>query len=418
MPSRSGHFPKDFPVPADHAADAPVPVRDRRDGNAQIIATVFVTFVGYLTIGLPLAVLPTYVHGTLGYSTVMAGFVISIQYIATVLTRARVGRIADTRGPKLTVIWGLTACFASGALLLASALFEGLPVLSLGVLLASRLALGIGESLIGTGAIAWAIGRVGPEYTARIIAWNGISTYGGLAVGAPIGVYLMSLLGFASLGVSVMLLAAIGLAIALPKPATPMVGSEGRLGVGRVLSRILLPGIALAFATAGFGTITTFITLFYASRHWEGAAFALSVFGVAFMACRLVFADTINLYGGPKVAVVSLVLQFIGLMVVWSASVPLMALIGAGLAGFGFSLVFPAIGVQAVASVPAANRGSALGLYSMFLDISLGITGPAAGLIATGFTSATPFLFGGVSTLVGLALTLVLAAKSRSQRRA
>ncbi|MDQ0392476.1 MFS transporter [Labrys monachus] len=405
-------------MPADHAADASVPKRNSRDGNAQIIATVFVTFVGYLTIGLPLAVLPTYVHGTLGYSTVMAGFVISIQYIATVLTRAQVGRIADTRGPKRTVIWGLMAGFASGVLLLASALLEGVPALGLGLLLASRLALGIGESLIGTGAIAWAIGRVGPEYTARIIAWNGVSTYGALALGAPAGVYLMGLLGFASLGVSVMLLAALGLAIALPKPATAMVGGEGRLGVGRVLSRVLLPGIALALATAGFGTITTFITLFYASRGWEGAAFALSVFGVAFMACRLIFADTINLYGGLKVAIVSLVLQFVGLMVVWSADAPAMALIGAGLAGFGFSLVFPAIGVQAVASVPAANRGSALGLYSMFLDVSLGITGPAAGLIASCFTSATPFLFGGIATVGSLAITLLLAAKGRSRQSA
>ena len=404
-------------MPADHAADAAVPDRNGRDGNAQIIATVFVTFVGYLTIGVPLAVLPTYVHGTLGYGTVMAGFVVSIQYIATVLTRAQVGRIADTRGPKLTVIWGLAAGLASGALLLASALLAGLPPLSLGVLLASRLALGIGESLIGTGAIAWAIGRVGPEYTARIIAWNGVSTYGALAVGAPAGVFLMGSFGFASLGVGVMLLAAIGLAIALPKPATPMVGSDGRLGVGKVLSRVLLPGIALALATAGFGTITTFIALFYASRHWEGAAFALSVFGLAFMACRLLLAETINLFGGPKVAIASLALQFVGLMVVWAAAGPGTALAGAGLAGFGFSLVFPAIGVQAVASVPAANRGSALGLYSMFLDVSLGITGPAAGLIASRFTPATPFLFGSIATLASLAITLLLAAGSRSGMR-
>lgn len=391
-----------------HAA-APLSARDGRSGNAQIVATVFITFVGYLTIGLPLAALPIHVHADLGYGTVVAGLAVSIQYIATVLTRARVGQIADTRGPKLTVLAGLVACFASGALLAASALLE--PVAALGLIFASRLALGIGESLIGTGAIAWAIGRVGPEYTARIIAWNGVSTYGALAAGAPAGVMLAGWLGFGAIGVSVMLLAAAGLAIAWPKPAPPIRRGEARLGIGHVFRRILPHGAALALSTIGFGTITTFVTLYYAAQHWTGAAFALSVFGLAFIACRLLFADTINRHGGFPVAIVSLVLQTAGLLVLWCAGSPPLALVGAGLTGFGFSLVFPAIGVVAVARVPAANRGSALGLYSMFLDVALGITGPAAGLIAGRFTEATPFLFGAVATAASLAVTLVLAMK-------
>lgn len=377
--------------------------------NAQIIATVFLTFVGYLSIGLPLAVLPTYVHITLNYSTVMAGFAISIQYIATVLTRARVGQIADTKGPKLTVIWGLLAAFCSGALLLASALFEGVPALALALLLMSRLSLGICESLIGTGAIAWAIGRVGPERTARVIAWNGVSTYGALAIGAPAGVAIVGLSGFAGIGLAVMLLSLVGLALAWPKPAPAMVARDNRLSFRSVLFRILPHGTALALATAGFGTITTFVTLFYAARDWQGAAFALSAFGIAFIAARLTFADLINHRGGFAVAIVSLAIQAAGLVVVWSAAGPMQALAGAAVTGLGFSLVFPAIGVEAVGRVPAANRGSALGLYSMFLDLSLGITGPAAGWISSVFSEATPFLFGAVATLVGLGITVWLA---------
>lgn len=385
-----------------------------RGDNAQIIATVFITFVGFLNIGLPLAVLPTFVHGTLGYSTVMAGFAISIQYIATVLTRARVGRIADTKGPKLTVIWGLYAGFGSGAILLASALFESTPAVALGLLLASRLSLGICESLIGTGAIAWAIGRVGPEKTARIIAWNGVSTYGALAVGAPAGVAITGLSGFAGIGIAVMALSLVGLALALPKPATPMTARDNLLSFRSVLFRVLPHGTALALATAGFGTITTFVTLFYVARHWDGAAYALSAFGVAFIACRLLFADVINRWGGYPAAIVSLVVQVAGLTAVWAATGPAMALAGAAVTGFGFSLVFPAIGVEAVARVPPANRGSALALYSMFLDVSLGVTGPAAGWISGLFSEATPFLFGAVATLLALAITAWLATGKRA----
>jgi MFS family permease len=389
---------------------------DARGDNSQIIATVFITFIGFLSIGLPLAVLPTYVHITLGYATVMAGFAISIQYIATVLTRARVGRIADTRGPKLTVIWGLYAAFGSGALLFASSLFEGQPALGLGLLLASRLSLGICESLIGTGAIAWAIGRVGPEKTARIIAWNGVSTYGALAVGAPAGVAITGMFGFGGIGVAVMVLALAGLALAWPKPATLMVARDNLLSFRAVLFRVLPHGIVLALSTAGFGTITTFVTLFYAARQWDGAAYALSAFGLAFIACRLVLAETINRRGGFAVAIASLAVQVAGLIVVWMATGPMMALAGAAVTGLGFSLVFPAIGVEAVARVPAANRGSALGLYSMFLDVSLGITGPAAGWISGVFSEATPFLFGAVATLLGLAITVWLAMQGAGRK--
>ncbi|WP_413991820.1 MFS transporter [Labrys okinawensis] len=388
--------------------------QEERGDNAQIIATVFITFIGFLSIGLPLAVLPTYVHITLGYSTVMAGFAISIQYIATVLTRARVGQIADTRGPKLTVIWGLYAAFGSGALLFASALCEGVPALALGLLLASRLSLGICESLIGTGAIAWAIGRVGPDKTARIIAWNGVSTYGALAVGAPAGVAITGLFGFAGIGIAVMVLAVVGFALALPKPATAMTARDNLLSFRSVLLRVLPHGTALALATAGFGTITTFVTLFYAARQWDGAAYALSAFGLAFIACRLSFADTINRRGGFPVAIISLVVQVAGLVVVWGAIGPMIGIVGAAVTGLGFSLVFPAIGVEAVRRVPTANRGSALGLYSMFLDVSLGITGPAAGWISSLFSEATPFLFGAVATLLGLGITVWLATGKKA----
>ncbi|MFM0492348.1 MFS transporter, partial [Paraburkholderia graminis] len=46
----------------------------------QIIPVVFFTFLCYLTIGIPLAVLPGYVHDDLGYSAVLAGAAISVQY--------------------------------------------------------------------------------------------------------------------------------------------------------------------------------------------------------------------------------------------------------------------------------------------------------------------------------------------------
>jgi hypothetical protein len=49
----------------------------------RIVSVVVYTFLCYLTIGIPLAVLPGFVHTELGYGSVMAGAAISVQYFAT-----------------------------------------------------------------------------------------------------------------------------------------------------------------------------------------------------------------------------------------------------------------------------------------------------------------------------------------------
>src|ERR1039457_6018034 len=143
-----------------------------------IVSFVYFTFVCYLSIGLPLAVLPAYVHLRMGYSAAIAGLVISIQYIATFASRPWAGRISDLVGAKVSVLWGMGCCTASGALLLAAALLHATPWLSFSSLILSRLLLGVGESLGSTGSTLWGITSAGQEHTAKVISFNGIATYG------------------------------------------------------------------------------------------------------------------------------------------------------------------------------------------------------------------------------------------------
>ena len=82
--------------------------------NLRIVSVVIFNFASYLTIGLPLAVLPGYVHDVMGFSAFWAGLVISLQYFATLLSRPHAGRYADLLGPKKIVVFGLGGCFLSG----------------------------------------------------------------------------------------------------------------------------------------------------------------------------------------------------------------------------------------------------------------------------------------------------------------
>ena len=378
-----------------------------------IISFTALSFVVYLAIGLPLAILPEYVHLRMGYSATLAGLVISIQYIATFLSRPWAGRICDHKGAKISVLWGMAACTASGVLLLAAAALHRNPAwLSLSILIASRLVLGVGESLGSTGATLWGISSVGPEHTAKVISYNGVSTYGALAVGAPLGVVMETHWGLTSVAVLTILVCAAAYAWAAIKPPIPATPGE-HLPFRSVLSRVTPHGMGLALGGVGYSALATFVTLFYATRHWDGAALCLTAFGTAFIAARLLFIRAINAYGGFPVVKACLLVESLGVLLLWLSVSPWMALFGAALAGFGYSLVFPALGVEAVDRVPLENRGTALSVYTVFADVSFFMVGPVAGAIIGAFGYRSVFLFALLCVLAAMGIVLVLAGKKR-----
>ena len=337
--------------------------------TVRIVAIAFFTFICYLAIGLPLAVLPGYVHGQLGYGSVLAGLAISVQYAATLLSRSHAGRMADTVGPKQTAVVGMAACAVSGVFLLLAYAFERSAWLSLSAIIASRLALGFGElgrhgrGHLGHRARRAATHRAGDFLERHLHLWR---PGAGRAAGRVPGKEW----SMGALGGAVLLLGLAGLGLALARKAVAVVGGH-RMAFKSVVLRVFPHGMALGLGSVGFGTLAAFVALYYASRSWEGAAHALSAFGCAFIGVRLLFAGTITRYGGFRVAQVSFLVEAAGLALLWLAPSAGLALMGAALTGCGFALVFPAIGVEAVARVPAGSRGAALGAYSAFLDLAL-----------------------------------------------
>ncbi|MBL5900074.1 MFS transporter [Lelliottia amnigena] len=378
--------------------------------NLRIVSVVMFNFASYLTIGLPLAVLPGYVHDVMGYSAFWAGLVISLQYFATLLSRPQSGRYADLFGPKSIVVVGLCGCFLSGLSYLLAATTSGWPIMSLALLCLGRVILGIGQSLTGTGSTLWGVGVVGNAHIGRVISWNGIVTYGAMALGAPLGVLCYAWGGLHGLALTIMAVAFIAILLAIPRPKVK--ATKGKpLPFRAVLGRVWPYGMALALASAGFGVIATFITLFYDAKGWDGAAFALTLFSCAFVGARLLFPNGINRLGGLNVAMICFAVEIIGLLLTGIADEPWIAKIGVFLAGTGFSLVFPALGVVAVKAVPQQNQGSALATYTVFMDMSLGVTGPLAGLLMA--WAGVPVIYLAAAGLVGVALLLTWRLKKR-----
>jgi len=202
------------------------------------------------------------------------------------------------------------------------------------------------------------------------------------------------------------------LLLVLPlRPVTPMARAKPPLA--SVLGAVLVPGIGLAFSSIGFGAVTTFITLLFVDRGWTPTWLALSVFAAAFMATRIVFGHLPDRMGGAKIAFVSVLIEAAGLALIWCAPWSILALAGALLSGFGYALVYPGLGLEAVRRVPPQSRGLAMGCYTAFLDLALSIASPWLGLLAAGAGLPAVFLASSLAVL-GAAIVALLLRRASS----
>ncbi|UVA78034.1 arabinose transporter [Pandoraea commovens] len=394
--------------PPHQAAGAPA------NATALLVRFSLNVFLACLTIGMSLSVVPLFVHDTLGYHNVIVGFAVGVQSLATVLTRKFAGRTADQRGARVALMRGLVFVGLSGIALLATSLISAAAEPRLAVLTLARLLLGVGESLCITGTLTWAIGSLGAAQSGRVMSWTGAAVFGGFAVGAPLGLALYGGMSLAGVAIAICLLPLAGWAVISRIAAVaPAHQAGGALPYSQVLRIVFLPGLALALQGVGFAVVGAFVVLYFEASRWTGAAIALSAFGLAFVLMRLIGGRWPERFGNLRVAQASLVVEAIGLLIVWQAPVAWLALLGTALAGAGASLIFPSLGIEVVKRAPAASRGTSLGTYAAFQDIAILTTGPLAGAVANPFGYRAVFLCGAVAAVLGVVVIVLLRARQR-----
>ena len=368
-----------------------------------LLPIIAVVFIAFLVIGLALPVLPLHVHQGLGLGTFMVGLVAGAQFAASLLSRLWAGHHADRRGAKRAVVTGLLVAALAGLLYLLSLRFVHGPETSVTILLLGRSLLGGAESFIVTGAFSWGLALVGPQNTGTIMAWVGTAMYAAYAVGAPAGTALYAGHGFAAIALATTLIPLVTLLLVAPRrPVAPL--PHAGPAFTRVVGAVWVPGLGLALSSVGFGAITTFIVLLFAQHGWGQAWLAFTVLSIAFMAGRLMFGHLPDRIGGARVALVCVLIEAVGQALIWLAPGSTLALVGAAVTGFGYSLVYPGFGVEAVRRAPPESRGFAMGAYTAFLDLALGLANPALGLVAGGAGLGAVFL---VSTLVVLSAAAI-----------
>jgi MFS family permease len=400
------------------SSDHHLPSRPAHQGLplAALLPIMGAVFVAFLVIGIAMPVLPLHVHQGLGLGTFVVGVVAGSQFAASLVSRPLAGRYADMRGAKRAVVSGLVAAALAGLLYLLSLRFAGEPAISATILLLGRALLGAGESFIITGAQAWGLVVSGSRNTGAVLAWMGTAMYAALALGAPVGTSLYAAHGFSAIAIATTVIPLLTLVLVAPL-RRPAPTAQVRPGLRSVIAAVWLPGVGLALSSAGYGAMVAFVSLLFAARGWTVWP-AFTTFAVAFMLARVFLGHLADKVGGANVALICVLIEAVGQAFLWLAPSASVALIGAALTGLGFSLVYPGFGVEAVRRAPAQSHGLAMGAYTAFLDVALGLASPALGLIAGAAGIGAVFLASTLCVLCSAAVAVRLVNASAASAMA
>ncbi|WP_027179058.1 arabinose transporter [Maridesulfovibrio bastinii] len=387
----------------DNSLTASQPV-DESTGPKVLLPLIGVVFMLYLVIGLAMPVLPLYVHNDLGFDTFIVGLVVGSQFAVAVFSRTGAGLFVDRKGVKQAVVLGLLVAACAGALCIASTLLANFKILSISLLVLGRFLLGAGENLVITGSLCWGMTMLGPNRSGQVMAWIGTAIFGALAVSTPLGNFVYESYHFEGVAIVSFLIPLLALPLIYRLASVPP-PPRNTVSIKKVIGAVWMPGVSVALSGFGYGAVTTFITLLFVKGGWVGVWIVLSALSVSFMVGRLCLGHLPDKIGGAKVALVCVLIESVGQGLIWIAQGPLAAIIGVTLTGLGYSLVYPALGVESLRRVVPEHRGLAMATYTVFLDISLGMSGPVLGWIAGRSGLESVYL---VSMIVALCATVMI----------
>jgi MFS family permease len=349
----------------------------------------------FMAIGMLIPVIPRYVKGPLAGGNVGVGVAVGSLFVGAVLLRPYAGRVGDRFGRRVLII--------GGALIVAvSTAFYG-AVDALPFLVAIRVLSGVGEAAFFVGA-ATMITDLAPEHRrGEAVSYWSVAVYGGLAFGPALGEtvlgddrFLAAWLVSAGLALLAAALGTITVEVARTLPHGP---------AGRLLHRAALaPGVVLFLGLIGLAGFTAFVPLYVRELDLDGADTLFLLYGGLILCVRILGARLPDILGGRRAATIALTCGATGLavMAAWPSVAGLV--IGTAVFAAGMSLLYPALLVLALTAVPDNERGSVVGTFSSFFDLSQGLGALILGGVAalSGYRGA--FAGGAIAAGIGVVL--------------
>jgi MFS family permease len=310
------------------------------------LLVTFATFAYFLAVGAIIPTLPRYVEGPLNSGSVAVGLAMGAFALTAVVLRPLVGRISDTRGRRILIIFGGTIV---GATIVGYAVTQSMPGL-----IVLRLLTGVGEAGFYVG-VASVINDLAPESRrGEAISYFSLALFLGLALGPVVGESTLEAAGFDEVwfiaGTSAVIAGLVGIFVPDTRPPDAATASDAPL-----LNRAAIkPGTVLATHIWSLATFSSFVPLYALSLGLSGSRFVFALHSVLILAIRLFGARLPDRLGPRRAAVFALTFTATGLAIMAGWASPPGLYLGAVAFSFGHALAFPALMTLAIRGAPAA----------------------------------------------------------------
>jgi MFS family permease len=359
----------------------------------------------FMALGAVLPVVPQYVEDELGGGSVSVGVAVGALFVGAVLLRPYVGRVGDRVGRRVLMIFGATVVALSIALYAAAT--------SLELLVAARLLTGVGEAAFFVGAATMITDLAPPDRRGEAISYWSVAVYGGLAFGPVLGETVLDHVSFtAAWGVAAALAAtAAALAVATHEVERP----EAAPGAGGVLINraAVAPGSVLFAGLISLAAFTAFVPLYVDEIGLHNADVVFLLYGGLVLVVRIFGARLPDSLGARTAGAVALAASAVGMVIMaaWGTTAGLLA--GTVFFAVGASLLYPALLLLALGGAPESERGSVVGTFSSFFDLSQGLGSLVVGVMAAATSYQGAFALGAVCSIAGFAYLRLHTTRQR-----
>jgi predicted MFS family arabinose efflux permease len=245
-----------------------------------------------------------------------------------------------------------------------------------------------------------------PDRRGEAASYFSVATYGGVAVGPPLGQFIYERGGFTPVWWVAAATVAVGLVLGLAvpsgapaAPAAPRADEKRRAFIHPAAVR---PGFAVAAALVGYSGFVSFGALYADNLGLSSPGLVFTAYAVLIVGFRVGLARLPDRYGAVSVSAFSVIALAAGLLVMAATGTAAGLFAGVVLFALGMALNFPALLALVVNQAEPADRTYAVASFSVFFDIGFGLGGPIVGAVVALSTIRWGFVAGAAVTLSSL----------------
>src|SRR5690606_35124654 len=355
-----------------------------RDFILICLANFFIFFGFQMTV----PTLPLFVK-EVGGSDQLIGVIVGIFTFSALVLRPYAGHALESKGRQFVYMTGLAIIVVS----VGSFAFIG----SIAILLIVRVLQGVGWGLSATATGTIATDIIPASRRGEGFGYFGLSGNIALSFGPRLGLALVRKLSFMSL---FLISASFGLVAFLlsakvrykkveeipEKAATPRFDIFEKTAIQ--------PSILVLFITFTFGGIATFLPLHAIERNVAGIEAYFLVYAALLLISRTFAGKVYDKKGHLYVFLPGTIMILIAMILLAWLPTTFILLVAAGLYGFGFGTVQPALQAWAVEKAAGNRKGMANATFFSFFDLGIGLGAIIFGQIAFLFNYSTIYATG------------------------